>query len=130
MDAADFTDRAPGRLIRNLQGELTFVAHPLPPEITWSNKTVTAQAEAEAALGRLAGLGQRFPNPRRLVRLFLRREAELSSRIENTYAGVRTQLLFPYVPEVRENAPDAKEVDNNFKALEFGLRAIRNRPLS
>ncbi len=75
-------------------------------------------------------MGQRFPRPQRLIRLFLRREAELSSRIENTYAGVRTQLLFPYIADVRKNTPDVKEVDNNFRTLRFGLTAIKRRPIS
>jgi Fic family protein len=62
--------------------------------------------------------------------MFLRREAEFSSRIENTYAGVRTQLLFDVMPEVAQRSPDAAEVDNNFRALEFGLGALNNRPIS
>jgi len=59
--------------------------------------------------------------------MFLRREAELSSKIENTYAGVRTQLLFDVVPEVGMRSPDAREVDNNFRALEYGLEALAQR---
>jgi hypothetical protein len=99
MNSKDFTSDAPGDLVRNMDGNLAYLPRPLPPAINWTSSLVTAITEAESALGRLAGLGERFPRPERLIRLFLRREAELSSRIENTYAGVRTQLLFPYVPE-------------------------------
>lgn len=130
MRAEEFTGSSSGRLVRNLDGNLAFIPHPLPPPLEWTNALVSVVSEAEAALGRLSGLGDKFPRPQRLVRLFLRREAELSSRIENTYAGVRTQLLFKSVPEVLGKSPDVIEVDNNFRAIEFGLKAIKNRPLS
>lgn len=130
MQVSDFKEDAPGDLIKNLDGNLTFVPRPLPPIVAWCNRLIIAITEAESALGKLSGIGQRFPRPQRLVRLFLRREAELSSRIENTYAGVRTQLLFTLLPQINKKYPDAKEVDNNFRALQFGLKAIRNRTLS
>jgi Fic family protein len=117
-------------LIRNLDGRWTFVPRPLPHKLNWTDPLVNLVGSAEAELGRLSGIGQKFPDPKRLVRMFLRREAELSSRIENTYAGVRTQLLFDMVPAVDERAPDAREVDNNFRALDFGLRAIADRGVS
>lgn len=130
MEPSDFTQDAPGTLRKNLDGNWTFVPNPLPPHVAWTDRLVSAIADAESALGRLSGLGQKFPRPKRLVRLFLRREAELSSRIENTFAGVRTQLLFKLLPDVRENAPDVLEVENNFRALEFGLKAIEDRCIS
>jgi Fic family protein len=130
MQSADFTDQSPGTLVKNLDGQWAFVPNPLPGKLTWTDRLVSAVSEAEAALGRVAGLGHKFRNPQRLVRMFLRREAELSSKIENTYAGVRTQLLFKVIPEVRAKSPDAQEVENNFQALEFGLRAYRQRGIS
>lgn len=126
----DFSSESPGRLIKNLEGNWAFLPHPLPPGVAWDDGLVSAISRAESALGRLSGLGHKFPRPRRLVRLFLRREAELSSRIENTCAGVRTQLLFDLLPDVQRQSPDVEEVDNNFRALELGLKAIRSRPLS
>jgi Fic family protein len=130
MRRSDFSKSSPGRVVRNLQGASAFVPNPLPPAIQWTNSLVELLGQAEAALGRLSGFGQRFPEPRRLVRMFLRREAELSSRIENTYAGVRTQLLFDVVPEVGKRSPDAREVDNNFRALEYGLEALAQRGIT
>ena len=127
MRRSDFSKSSPGRVVRSLQGASAFVPNPLPPAVQWTNSLVELLGQAEAALGRLSGFGQRFPEPHRLVRMFLRREAELSSKIENTYAGVRTQLLFDVVPEVGMRSPDAREVDNNFRALEYGLEALAQR---
>jgi Fic family protein len=130
MKANIFTKSSPGRLVKNLQGNSAFVPNSLPVKLNWTDELVGAVARAEAELGRLAGLGHRFPEPQRLVRLFLRREAELSSRIEDTHAGVRTQLLLDALPEVRDRAPGVDEVNNNFKALEFGLKSLENREVS
>lgn len=102
----------------------------MPPTLPWTEPLVDAIARAESQLGLLAGLGHRFPQPQRLVRLFLRREAELSSKIEDTFARVRTQLLADVVPELRERAPDVDEVNNNFRALEYGLKSLEHREVS
>jgi Fic family protein len=32
--------------------------------------------------------------------------------------------------EIEQDAPDVREVDNNFRALEYGLNSIRNRPIT
>jgi Fic family protein len=61
--------------------------------------------------------------------MFLRTEAEASSRIEQTYARARTMLLFEHMPEVAETTPSVREVENNFRVLESALRIVRDRPL-
>jgi Fic family protein len=45
-------------------------------------------ADAEAALGRLAGVGQLLPNPHLLIRPYLLREAVASTMIEGTQASL------------------------------------------
>jgi hypothetical protein len=86
MQDADFTGDAPGRLVRNLNGHRAFVASPLPATLAWDNELGAVLSGAERALGRLAGVAQTLPDPRIVVRSFLRREAEFSSRIEGTFA--------------------------------------------
>ncbi|MGB7158795.1 MAG: Fic family protein [Tepidisphaeraceae bacterium] len=121
----------PGELIKNLQGQWTFVPAPLPGRLQWTNSLVKTLADASAVLGQLQSMTHwKFLDPRRLLRLFLRREAELSSRIENTYARVQTLLLYEKLPAIEEKAPDVREVENNFKALEYGLAAVEHRPIS
>jgi Fic family protein len=130
MRREEFTADAPGQIVRTFDGHCAFVPNSLPGKLQWSDSLVAVISEAESALGKLAGLGGKFPNPKRLLRLFLRREAELSSRIEDTFASVQTQLLFKFLPQAPEKVEETVEVDNNYRALDYGLRAIRRRPLT
>src|SRR5205814_8903695 len=107
-----------------------FEPAPLPARFEWTNSVVASVTRATAALAHLQGLGSKFPHPRRLVRMFLRKEAEASSRIEQTYARVRTMLLFEHLPEVADSAPSVREVENNFLALEEAFGIVRKRPLT
>jgi len=61
------------------------VGDPLPPALTLDGKLVRALSEGDRALGELAGLGRAMPNPHLLIGSFMRREAVLSSRIEDTH---------------------------------------------
>lgn len=130
MKQADFGPKAPGDLVKNFDGHAAFLPHPLPATFGWTNSLVNTVSAADQALGRLAGLGRRFPNPQRLVRMFLRREAELSSRIENTHARVQTMVLFRHLPGLERETPSVREVDNNFRTLEFAVATAEHRPLS
>lgn len=130
MHAADFTEPRSGELIRNLSGDLCFLAADLPPKLVWTDELVGVLSAASAALGQLNGFGRHLANPKLLLRSFLRREAELSSRIEGTHAGLREQFLFEQTQSVEQRNPDVREVDNNFRALEWGLEQVQHRPVS
>ena len=62
-----------------------------------------------------------------VVRSFLRREAEFSSRIENTFADLTELALFEQTPSVEERVSDVREVANNERALAFGLEAVEKQ---
>jgi Fic family protein len=62
--------------------------------------------------------------------MFLRREAEYSSRIEQTHARLQTMLLFEELPKLEEDAPDVREVANNFRVLEFAFEATARWPIT
>jgi Fic family protein len=62
--------------------------------------------------------------------LFLRREAESSSRIERTYAGVRTLVLFDLIDDVTERSSDIREVENNYQLLLYAVETSAARPIS
>ncbi len=130
MNPSDFNGAAPGRLVRNLSGQWSFLPDALPGRFAWTDRLVRAVTAAERSLGQLAGLGSKLPNPQRLVRMFLRREAELSSRIEQTHAGVRTMLLFEHLPNTAEAVPAVLEVANNYRVLEVACERAGRTPLT
>lgn len=73
---------------------------------------------------------QALPNPQLLVEPFVHREAELSSRIEGTYASQRELVLFKVKPEAVADKADVREVDNYVEALGQGIRLLKKLPIS
>jgi Fic family protein len=130
MNPADFTELAPGTLVPSPKGFLCFVPRPLPPKLTLAMPTIQMLARAERALGKLAGSGEMLPNPHLLIGPFVRREAVLSSRIEGTIANEEDLVLFKVDPDVQDRKPDTLEVRNYVIALEFGLKHLRELPVS
>lgn len=130
MNPREFSTSPPGRLVRTTGDHYAFEPAPLPPEFKPSAKLVNILLRTERVLGRLHELAARLPKPERLIRLFLRREAEASSRIEQTYARVRTMLLFEHDGSVADALPSVIEVENNFRVLELAFGVVRDRPLT
>lgn len=139
MDPERFRNSTAGQVIRVRKGKdgyWAFVPHPLPPNLEVDWHLACAVAEADHALGRLAGLGSTMPNPHLLIGPFVRREAVLSSRIEGTQADITDlyayeagQLRLPG----REGSPpesDVREVLNYVNALEYGLQRLNTLPVS
>src|SRR5271157_4105623 len=100
MDPSQFTPDAPGRLVKNNDGNWTFVPAPLPPVLQFNEATLNLLSVADQKLGELAGVGKMLPNPHMLIGPFLRHEAVLSSRIEGTLATEEELLLFELNPNV------------------------------
>ncbi len=138
MNLDDFKHPS-GKLIQVGQGDIAykaFVPNPLPPRLEWDSEVVQALSSADRALGELAGLGRSLPNPHLLIGPFLRREAVLSSRIE----GTETDITELYVYEAGQlplpgmkpasSEPDAREVLNYVRALEYGLERLNKLPVS
>jgi Fic family protein len=130
MNPTDFTGLAPGTLVTSPPGYLCFVPKPLPPTLTLGMSTIQILAQAERALGKLAGAGEALPNPHLLIGPFVRREAVLSSRIEGTVASEEDLVLFKVDPAVEDRTPDTREVRNYVTALEYGLKRLSELPVS
>lgn len=79
--------------------------------------------DAERALSALDGAASQLPNPHLLIGPFLRREAKLSSAIENTFASAEQLALFEFDPTSVENRDEVREVFNYVRALEHGLQS-------
>src|ERR1700736_4804026 len=129
MNLADFTAHSPGRLIPTAAGTHAFVPAPLPETVSLDAETVRCLAEASQAIGLLQGLVQSLPSPQILVRPFVRREAELSSRIEGTYANQEELVLFELDRKTAADKPDGREVGNYVAAFEYGLKRMQEIPV-
>jgi Fic family protein len=129
MNPIDFTVDSPGRLIPIPEGGYAFVPNPLPEKLALTPATVARLTDASRAVGLLQGASQSLPNPQLLVRPFLRHEAELSSRIEGTYATQEELLLFEIDRNSAPATPDVREVWNYMAALEQGLKLLNELPV-
>jgi Fic family protein len=108
-------------------GYTAYFPAPIPRVIEIPTATVRLLADAEASLGRLAGVGQLVPNPHLLIRPYLLREALSSTRIEGTQAS----LADVFEAEASGEPPNAdiEEVLNYIDALEWGLGQTEELPL-
>lgn len=98
-----------------------YVPHGLPANIDRRDILSDAWEDIEAADVALAGLEGRtrtLPNPRLLARPFQIREAQASSRIENTVATAE-EVVLAQIETTERNEP--REVRNYLTALEQGL---------
>ncbi|MDI9432989.1 MAG: Fic family protein [Planctomycetota bacterium] len=130
MKPQDISTRSFGHLAETIEGEFAFVPSDLPPRLQWNSQLVSALSDADRAIGQLHGIGLNLPNPDLLITPFLRREAEMSSRIEGTQAQVRDIYLFEMQePDVQTEVPDVKEVSNYVRALDHGLKRRAELPV-
>ncbi|MGD0452819.1 MAG: Fic family protein [Solirubrobacteraceae bacterium] len=129
MEFADYASTQFGQPRRTLgrHGYVAYFPSPVPRAIELSARAIRLLADAEASLGRLAGVGQLVPNPHLLVRPYLLREALSSARIEGTQAS----LADVFEAEASGEPPnaDVEEVLNYIHALEWGLGQRGELPL-
>src|ERR1035438_2814328 len=121
-----------GRWVKTLEGYKAFRPNSLPPRIDWTEQLVRSLSKADQLLGRLAGEGQRLPNPHVLIRPFIRREAVFSSRIEGTQSTLGEILAAEVGATPNRSPEDLREVANYVVALEYGIERLKTsvgRPL-
>lgn len=137
MDIDAFGEKKTGRLVRisGLRGEMhAFVPHLLPPAWEIPRGLWPLVRDARAEIAGLDGIGRYMPNPQLLLNPLQYREAQLSSRLEGTFASPRQLMLFEMDPEmvtVEEGDIDAvKEVFNYKRALNYQRQVQEELPLS
>ncbi len=109
---------------------MAFVPDNLTLRLDWTPELVARLSGANLAIGQLHGIGLNLPNPNLLITPFMRREAELSSRIEGTQSELRDIYLFEmHEPATEPNVTDVREVTNYVRALEHGLRRLNELPV-
>ncbi|HMR34575.1 MAG TPA: Fic family protein, partial [Geminicoccus sp.] len=102
-----------------------YLPPPLPPDPPLDlQRLLRLLDRANQAVGRLDGLTTILPDPALLIRLYVRKEALLSSQIEGTQSSLADLLLFeldetPVVP-----VEDVEEVSSYVAAMNHGLRRI------
>lgn len=130
MDVERYTDTSFGRARRTggRHGYVAYFPAPIPRQVPISPDNLLRLADAEAALGRLAGAGRLLPDPHLLVRPYLRREAVASTRIEGTQASLAE--VFDAEATDQPLGADIEEVVNYVLAMEDGLGRLETLPLS
>ncbi len=116
---------------RRTPGRHSYVAYfpaPIRRAVDLPAATVRRLADAEGALGQLAGVGRLVPNPDLLIRPYLLREALSSTRIEGTQATMAEVFETDAAGE-RPNA-DVEEVLGYVAAMQWGLEQLDELPLS
>ncbi len=130
MRADDYEDTKFGRAKRTL-GSHSYVAYfprRLPRRLAISDQHLMLVADAEAALGRLVGIGRLLPEPQLLVRSYLSREAVASTRIEGTQASL--DGFFEAEADDKPLSADFEEVRNYMRAMELAIERLPELPLS
>jgi Fic family protein len=109
-------------------GYVAYSPRPIPRHVPIGTQNLLRVADAESALGRLAGAGRLLPDPHLLVQPYLRREALASTRIEGTQAS----LVEVYDAEASDQplGADVEEVLNYVQAMRTGLQRLQTFPVS
>jgi Fic family protein len=122
----DFTKHKSGRFVKNLQGVSTFAPDPLPDRLSLPLPLVREISALDNALGRLDGTAKSLPDQKILIRSFVRREAQLSSYIENTFARYEELAAAEDVDQATLQEP-VRETLNAERAIQAGIEAVFNQ---
>jgi Fic family protein len=107
---------------------LAFVPDPLPPhpEFALDEAGVLALTNAEFQLGRLAQTAKSIPNPDLFAGMYVRREAILSSEIENILCTLDEVLEYEAEADINHGQSKAVEkVVKYVRAFNTGLERLR-----
>jgi Fic family protein len=108
------------------QGYLAFIPNPLPPYpgFTLDEAGVLALANAEHHLGQLAVMAKSIPNPDLFVGMYVRREAILSSEIENISCTLDEVLQYESEEVHSGHNKDVEQVVKYVRAFNEGMKRL------
>lgn len=121
-----------GRYIKNsIGGEeyQSYVPQNLPPKLDM-DQLYPLLDEANIALGRLDGMSTVLPDSSLFLYMYVRKEAVLSSQIEGTQSTLSDLLLFETKQAPGAPIDDVTEVSNYVAAMDYGLKRLKELPLS
>lgn len=118
-----------GRYVRQHtgpEGYVAFIPARLPPDPPAELPTELRRLHEEAAhaLGRLDGVSERV-DPHRLLYMYVRKEAVLSSQIEGTQSTLAELLEYENAAAPGTPVADVAQVSRYVSALQHGLESIR-----
>jgi Fic family protein len=145
MDASSFNGKS-GKVVlaeTKKHGKYsTFLPNALPVKIDLNNLAGLVE-QATLQLGKLNGMARSIPNPYLFTRLYTKKEALMSSRIEGTQSSLE-EVLMAEAEELNKSyfrdgywaggrpvrASDLLEVRNLIKASEEGVESIRTEKIT
>ena len=108
-----------------------YIPVPLPPNPQLDMAELyTLVEQASAALGRLDGLSMILPDSSLFLYMYVRKEAVLSSQIEGTQSSLSDLLLFENAETPGAPLDDVAEVSCYVSAMSYGLKRLKEFPLS
>ena len=130
MLVEDFALAQRAHVVRAERGYLAFIPPELPPVLPLGAALIRQLSAADRAIGELAGAVGALRNLGLMDRVFLRREAVQSSRIEGNQASLSDLVLFELDQPKDDQHNDVREVFNYVRALDHVLAPDRRLPLS
>jgi Fic family protein len=116
-----------GRTRQVPEGYLVFIPNPLPPhpKLSLDEEGVLAVTTAEFQLGKLAQMAKSIPNPDLFAGMYVRREAILSSEIENISCTLDEVLEYEAEADINHGQNKAVEkVVKYVRAFNVGLERL------
>ncbi len=129
------TSKRAGHLVQQLSGPdgyAAFIPAPLPPspQLDLSGQLGGLLERASSSLGRLDGISRGL-DPGRLLYMYIRKEAVLSSQIEGTQSTLTELLEYENAEAPGMPIEDIQEVSRYVSALRYGVDQINDgHPIS
>lgn len=127
MTSHEYSERT-GQIVRQQAGSdgySAFIPAPLPPtpDVDFSGPLRTLLERASNSLGRLEGVSRAF-DPDRLLYMYVRKEAVLSSQIEGIQSTLSELLEFENDEVSGKPVEDVREVSRYVSALRYAVDQI------
>lgn len=119
-----------GKNIRQKEGYSAFAPAPFPPKgiFNLSQAILIKAAEADRLVGKLDGITHTLPDVDFFLSMFVAKDAESSAQIEGTKATIIDAMEMKAGVATKET--DADDILYHIKALNYGLKRLKEFPLS
>ena len=122
-----------GKFVKQLTGNLeykAFIPNELPFEIKMDSVLQDLLSKANIAIGRLDGNASLLPDVDFFIRMYVTKEATLSSQVEGTTATFTDAIKAGSKIHDTEIRNDVDEILNYIDAMNYGLKRLKSLPLS